>query len=543
MAKPKQSCLEGILPDVCLDVLEGLGTSRALSIAIAYRSGSLYDENQHLLDIQPSAFDSAHAYWSDAQAIALFKKNMLLSTSSANLSDECVVRFFEIESINKATNLSLAARKNFRANSLIYNVSRIIERVIGLSPPVDRYRPLFGPGSTYTLPANQATVADKLDCQLDATPLATIYLQECRSASPRLFEEHPTLAIVPGNRFSQVAKDYRKNRPISIEPCFNMLLQKNIGEFIRHRLRRVGIDIATQQEFHRFLLANYHNVYATIDQSDASDRISIELIRQVLPHDWFVYLDRIRSHRTVFSKDGKVHELQKFASQGNGFIFELETLVFYAIAQATCEAQSEYKFDMLVSAYGDDVIVPEQFFEAVCQSYELVGFAINREKSFSGGRFKESCGYDVFDGFPVRPTYLKDYSNGLAGLYEAANHVTRIASHHIGDVGYSRVFKRAWLRILSHIPANAQCGGPEYLGDTVLHGANWKVKNLYGITYVKSIKRLNAEKLYRVPTRDNALLAYMMFWYPSRGVLPRSAPFNVVVSRCVTRTLDRKVWM
>lgn len=536
MSKTLRTGLSSVLPALYLDILEGLGTSRALALAITYRYDSFF-ENLHLLEIAPNSYRDAHHLWSDSQAIALFKKNLYLKGKGFKderiLHDESVERFHDLERVNAETNHRLTFEKTFFDVSLIEQVKRIIRSVLGDQPPLDRYRPEFGPGSTFSLPAARSTIADKLDNHIDATPHALIYLQECKSATPRLFNYFVNaIDTVPGNRFSSVAKDFRKRRPISVEPLLNMLLQKNIGEFIRHRLKRVGIDIPTQQEFHKFLLKEFHTVYATIDQSDASDRISRELIRNILPPDWFRYLDRIRSRRT---KIGDTYfDLEKFASQGNGFIFELETLVFYAIAQAAIilSTDSEKHF---VSAYGDDVIVSEAHFNAVCHAYERLGFKVNTEKSFCGGSFKESCGYDVFDGIPVRPFYLKEFSRGLKGIYEAYNYVKRISSFNLNGFGYDSVFKRACKRLLSLITPDRQFFGPEELGDSVLHDSadKWKTRSESGILYVRGIGTRYARKHYRLPLNEGPLLAYICFGYYSDGVVSRNSPYTIVIRNYV----------
>lgn len=546
MLKARQGDLRSTLPQVYLDLLEALGTSRALSLAICFRNNAIF-ENLELLDVDPHGYRDAHSYWADAQSVAIFKKNLYLKgyKTSEQLHSESITKFFDLEEINRKNTLNILSLNSFKDVSLIEEVKRIIKNVLGLRPPSARYEPMFGPGSTFLLPACQATLADKLDNSIDATPHALIYLQEFKSACPRLFSYFVNpITVVPGNRFSTVEKDFRKRRPISIEPVFNMHLQKNIGSFIRHRLRRVGIDIPTQQDLHKFILKNFHDVYATIDQSDASDRICIGLIKTLLPPDWFEYLNRIRSRNTVMKLDSGeevLHELNKFASQGNGFIFELETLIFYAIAQATINMICG-KNNHFISAYGDDVIVPEAYFSAVVTSYELFGFSVNKEKSFGSGPFKESCGVDVFNGIEVRPFYLKEFSHGLAGLYEAANYVTRIASRHLSDVGYCGLYKRAWLRIVSLIKTDRRYGGSEDLGDAVLHGGEECSFTKNGIRYTKGIAKTYRRKDYRLPVNEQSLLAYIVFGYPDTGTLPRGVPYTVKPTYFVSRPIF-KTWV
>lgn len=533
MINHRRPGLSSVLPDVYIDLMEAIGTPRSLALAICFKNKQLF-QNSHLLDVTPSNYVEIHSYRADAQSVAVFKKNAMLTQgkSQDELHSESIVRFFELEEINRQNNLRLASLKNFKDVSLLERVKRIIESVLGHQAiDFSSFAPLWSKGSTYSLPASTATIADKLDNNIDATPHALIYVQSVYEACPRLFAPFSQHIIVPGNRFSSVTKDWRKRRPISIEPLFNMLLQKNVGEFIRKRLRRVGIDINTQQDFHKWVLAHKWDDYATIDQSDASDRISHELVKQLLPPNWFTLLDRIRSRNTVINIDGidVTVKLEKFASQGNGFIFELETLIFYAIAKATVDTESN-EIDYLVSAYGDDVIVPVQFFNAVISSYELFGFSVNTEKSFGTGPFRESCGFDTFNGVEVRPLYLKEIQHGLEGKYQAANYVARLAYRSLHEYGFDSLYKRSWNRIISLIPEHRRYGGPEELADAVLLGHPYKGATNCGITRIKGLGRSFQPDQFRLPLGEYPLLAYIVFGLSDNGVLPRSAEFKTITA-------------
>ena len=533
MKRRNRTGLRSVLPEFYIDVLEAIGTPRALSLAICYRSKELFS-NTHLLDIDPVNYVDFRAYRADAQSVAIFKKNSMLTQGKTQeeLHRESIKRFFELEEINRQTNLHIASLKSFRDVSLLERVKRIIEQVLGCRPPtLSSFKPLWSKGSTFSLPAKQSTVADKLDNNIDATPHALIYFSEVFEACPRLFAPFSSPIVVPGNRFDSVEKDWRKRRPISVEPLLNMLLQKHVGGFIRKRLRKVGIDISTQQDFHKWVLKHSWDDYATIDQSDASDRISLVLVKTLLPPLWFTFLNRIRSRFTVVECDDEIvtHELHKFASQGNGFIFELETLIFYAIAKATIDMESN-EIDHLVSAYGDDVIVPVQFYNAVIISYETLGFSVNKEKSFGSGIFRESCGFDTFNGIEVRPLFIKEFQNGIEGKYEAANFAARLALRDHNGHSFSSVFKRSWLRIISCIPERRRCGGPEELDNSVLIGYPFKHRTEYNVTCVKGIGRSYEPSDFRLPVNEYPLLAYIVFGLSDTGVLPRGSQFKTITT-------------
>jgi hypothetical protein len=143
------------------------------------------------------------------------------------------------------------------------------------------------------------------------------------------------------------------------------------------------------------------NGFCTIDLSSASDSISINLVRELLPPDWFYLLGRLRSRS--FKYKGVTHSYEKFCSMGNGFCFPLQTLIFLAACSA-CNA-GQIRDDFRV--YGDDIIVRKTAFPAVVDLLGRCGFKTNEKKTFSKGLFRESCGGDYWQGVDVRPAELR----------------------------------------------------------------------------------------------------------------------------------------
>jgi len=84
---------------------------------------------------------------------------------------------------------------------------------------------------------------------------------------------------------------------------------------------------------------------------------------------------------------------------------ELETLLFLALARATCQYLEVTSND--VSVYGDDIIIPVEAVPLFTEVLAYSGFTVNQEKSFSVGPFRESCGSDFFLGVDVRPVFIR----------------------------------------------------------------------------------------------------------------------------------------
>lgn len=244
----------------------------------------------------------------------------------------------------------------------------------------------------------------------DVEPLLRALLWEDEVFSKGLRDVGPVsqsavkLTVVPGSRLTTVPKNAKTDRTIAIEPEGNMLIQKAVARLIRKSLKKVDIDLDSQllnQELARY--GSFTGCLATLDLEAASDTLSVAIIRELLPPDWFNLLDRIRS-KCYTEDDGKTYTpFVKFSTMGNGFTFELESLVFFALSWATARY---YGSDGYVGVFGDDIIVETSVVTQVAQMLELCGFKINLEKSFIDGPFRESCGKHYFLGHDVTPFML-----------------------------------------------------------------------------------------------------------------------------------------
>lgn len=232
-------------------------------------------------------------------------------------------------------------------------------------------------------------------------------------------EDCNDFTVVEGNRCVQVPKTWKIDRMISAEPAANAFMQQAVGRHIRERLKRfTRVDLNDQTNNQRGAFHALVDGLATLDLSMASDTMATSLVNVLLPSDWFVFLDSLRSHksRTV---DGQWRYLDKFSSMGNAFTFELETLLFYSLCY---EVDPDY--EPLV--YGDDIIVRDSAYEDVTQCLRFFGFTVNLDKSFTrGSRFFESCGKCYYDLEDVTPVYQKECISGDLAVIRAHNRLYR----------------------------------------------------------------------------------------------------------------------
>jgi len=437
----------------------------------------------------------ADKYYRDAQSIELLRKFPGIPLKGVNQKSRCkevaVTGFWEAEQLCFHTNRRLQCFvDNFgftpttsRLVPFVDKVKTLIARILGPLPQGLQIR--FGPGAIFESKGHQfaksLTLADKFSLQFAVTGDAVDLLPFVYNTAwgrARLASDESTYLRVRGNRFTTVPKDATKDRGICIEPGVNVAMQLALGRLIRKRLHRYGIDLNHGQDLHRALarVGSLSNEIATLDLSSASDTIAKTLVQAMLPDEWFELLDCLRSPYTLIG--GKWVRLEKFSSMGNGFTFELETLLFAAITSVACNG----KIGSDVHVYGDDILYPSHAAREVVSALRYFGFVPNERKSFSTGPFRESCGGDFFAGFGVRPYYLDKAPNAPHEWISVVNGL-RAASRVLGG----KRFERARNRALAALPANVRrLRGPVALGDLVIHDVQhkWVVTERFGIRYV-----------------------------------------------------------
>lgn len=300
----------------------------------------------------------------------------------------------------------------------------------------------FGPGASVGVNGNATNSARKfLNETWSVTPGAFEYAYASISSDP-LFRElllkHDTdryycddqsvfrsrfirkAEVLQSNKITFVPKTAKVLRTIAVEPLLNGYIQKGIDEFMRKRLKRVGIDLSDQTINQRLAregsLSGQSDPFVTIDLSSASDSISIGLCRRLLPEAWFHLMDDVRSKSYRLGTAEKRY--QKFTTMGNGFCFPLETLIFASLCHV---AYGEFKLKPDFSVYGDDIVVRQSVAARVLQLLGVCGFKANLSKTFLQGPFRESCGADWFEGEDVRPINLDYAFDSIQNVFKFCN--------------------------------------------------------------------------------------------------------------------------
>jgi len=284
----------------------------------------------------------------------------------------------------------------------------------------------FGPGASNGVKGTHFVdkVKQKWTCTNRAEPIVKL-VHYTNPHLKQFFADSGTMCI-DGSRITTVPKNQEKRRTIAIEPSGNMALQLAAGMYLEGALRRIGIDITTQADINKSLAqsASLGDKLSTIDLKNASDMISIDLVRQLMPHDWSELLQIIRSDEATV--EGIQHKLNMISTMGNGFTFPLMTLIFVALYygyRCSVNKQKSFRLDFSeFGVFGDDIILPSDDFCGFCDVLVQAGLVINTEKSYQYGPFKESCGGDFYNGANITPFYIKDLSS-KAHVYIALNQV------------------------------------------------------------------------------------------------------------------------
>jgi len=325
----------------------------------------------------------------------------------------------------------------------------------------------WGPGATATITSQNATLANKLlEKQLSITSRALPFARAAIGIDIQWLRARginavgPTslldseFQIVESSRFTTVPKSAKTERCIACEPTLNQFLQGGLGLMLRRKLKSIGIDLRSQRANQRAASVAYEKSLATVDLSAASDTISKELIWMLLPIPWADTFDKLRTHSiSVNSKflgtsaEPSTIDIEKFSSMGNGFTFELETMIFWSIAQSVCDYLG---IQHRVAVYGDDIIIPTSGVRLLKEAFTFLGFTMNQKKTHYDSCFRESCGVHYFGSVDVTPIYLKKIIDSDDRIIRAHNQFVRLSQRWYD---YCGIMDKTFLAAISRLRA------------------------------------------------------------------------------------------
>jgi hypothetical protein len=223
-------------------------------------------------------------------------------------------------------------------------------------------------------------------------------------------------------RVISVPKTLKTPRIIGVEPVAMQYCQQGVLEILVPLLETSpylsGSVNFTDQTKNQVLAlkSSSSGRFSTIDLSEASDRVSNQLVIRMLKTtpNFLEVVQACRSYRADVPGFGLLN-LAKFASMGSALCFPIEAMVFCTIILVGIQRQKSHLLSLReirsilkdVRIYGDDIIIPVEYASAVMRELEAFGLRVNQHKSFWTGKFRESCGVEAYDGIDVTPVRLR----------------------------------------------------------------------------------------------------------------------------------------
>jgi len=278
------------------------------------------------------------------------------------------------------------------------------------------------------------------------------------------------------SRLIAVPKTQKGPRLIAAEPVENQWVQQLVRSQLEGRLSQTwlhsSIHFRSQLVNRKWARdGSIDGSLATIDLSSASDRLSCWTVERMFRSNQTL-LQRLESSRTswvqnrVTDHHWSAIRTKKFAPMGSAVTFPVQSIC-YAIVSVVGVLLSQERMKPTayniqracaqVQVFGDDLIVPAEAYRYVEALLEYIGLKVNRDKTYTKGNFRESCGLSVYKGYCVTPAYLVKPSlevtpATLGSLVEVSNNFHRKGLWNVAN----------WLRLALHKYRNSIPVVPEY---------------------------------------------------------------------------------
>lgn len=454
------------------EYLIALNSPVSLSCLILFRHGEFAQLVNK--DINPLNYEDYNSFSADFAAISFLRKCTFLKTG-IDKREVAITAFRASEEACKVTNSRfrhLVSDPLYTGPSvwLLHALSRKIDLILG-SFSVDGLFDMgsWGPGVTTLTKGKDVSASRKFREESGITSSAYRVLKPLLPlAYPHWFtsERLEGVTIQDANVVITVPKNAKTDRTIAVEPGINSWFQLGMGKLIRRKLGKAGFDLTKDEKNQKgAYIGSKFGTLATVDFSAASDTISQKVVEEILPPEWYRVMDLIRSQS--YTLDGDVSRYEKFSAMGNGFTFELESLIFVASALCVCDFLGLDSSQ--VSVFGDDIILPIEGMDLYSEFCEFLGFVVNKKKSFSSGYFRESCGSYYFKGLNVKPLFFREGITDAFSIYKLANQIRLIAHRRLQGIGCDASFYPVWRFLVRSLPSDLRVLGERSSGDGCIH--------------------------------------------------------------------------
>lgn len=483
----------------------GFKKTKSLPSFLRGLTGLIFDQVSGKLLPEPSS----EAILCIRQVCLMFKKLSMPCTPTrvTRAYDKFVECEYEVRQANAS--LSKVERDSFLV------LSRLLwTQVLGrLDRDLATYclMPRHGPGATgERLSGNSKYVHRKWHDRLE---LAFPFTEYGISSYTALGELEGVDFIEPGAeqpvRVITVPKTLKTPRIIAIEPvCMQYTQQAVAGRIVpqleSHSLTGGHINFSNQ-EVNRDLAfrGSRERSYATLDLSEASDRVSASLVADMLSGVPLLR-DAVFACRTRTALvEGEIYPINKFASMGSALCFPLESMAFFTLLilselkrlNLPISTRSVRLVRKNVFVYGDDLIIPVDAAPLACSTLKSFGLKVNTKKSFWTGKFRESCGMDAYDGVNVTPVYFRRLPP--ASKLDASEAVSAVAFANL-------LYSKGWWRTAQHVRRLVEkvLGKLPYVAQTASCLGWWSVRYGHSVEGWDSTLHTPLVKSYVVKTKQ-----------------------------------------
>jgi hypothetical protein len=258
------------------------------------------------------------------------------------------------------------------------------------------------------------------------------------------------------SKLISVPKNAKKPRLIASEPTCYMYTQQLILAYmvdvVKDSPLKRFIDFKRQDLSHNLVRrGSLGDDLITVDLSSASDRLSCYVVERMFRKAprFLSYLHATRTRYTSIRGGTDFLIKRKFASQGTAVTFPVQTIFFLCCVLASLprgidalKNNSQYLKGQ-VRVYGDDIIMPSTGYANLKSILTILDLKINEQKSFVNGHFRESCGFDAYNGDDVTPIKPMDFScatpASIQSLIDFANSLHKKGCWKASDIVRSKI--------------------------------------------------------------------------------------------------------
>lgn len=319
-----------------------------------------------------------------------------------------------------------------RLEELVLDLARKL--ITHLFKGLDPYEviPQHGPGATYdyATPAEKSLFTRVFKSTEEHYPhheyyfMGNWYYSNMHETRGQLeFQDYPV------SRLQFVSKDSRGPRTICIESHELLWIQGGLRKTLtkhieEHPLTKGKVNFSDQTINRALALeSSKSGIFATLDMKDASDRVSVALVKELFGDTKLLGpLMSLRSQAVLLPEtvtpwgvelpQMMLNNLKKFAPMGSALCFPIEAIVFWSLAIACRHVVGAEPLKTALATtyvYGDDLIVDSAGVKPILDTFHYFGLRLNKGKSCYTGLFRESCGCDAFNGENIAPTRIKKF--------------------------------------------------------------------------------------------------------------------------------------